>query len=313
MDHRELLASVAQDFYLSKLNLAEIAAKYRISRYLVNKYIDEATQEGIVTINIQTPAARNLQLEQQFHKLFGISNIYILKEDPDSPQNVKNVQKYAAKKIERYIKQSHVIGTTWGTTIFNVINQFQGSNLENTRFTQFIGENMKYNSAVGSRRMVERAALKFSSSYNILTGPLYIVNNQTRQGMLREIATQETLKLAQRMELIFTGIGTIDSVKSIPAWGKHLPLIFPQVNLMQIVGMTFGRPYDINGKFLNIADDKTFGTDLETILNTPLRVAVVTSKFKSKALLGALRGNFFTDIITNESVAWRVIYEVTKG
>ncbi|UQS83159.1 sugar-binding transcriptional regulator [Bombilactobacillus thymidiniphilus] len=308
----ELLANLAKDYYVNRLNLAELAEKYHISRYLVNQALDKARQQGIVTFSIQSPTARNWNLENDLQQLSAIPNIYVLKDSNDAALNMDILTRYAAQKIEEKLQHCHIVGTAWGSTVYNVITKFERRSLPDLQFVQFIGENMKYNSAVGSARMVEYAANQFSSNYSTLSGPLYILNDETRHGMLQEIATQETIKKAQRMEMIFTGIGTLHSVKSIPIWWRNRQQIFAQVDLNQVAGMAYGRPYDINGHFLNPETDKTFGLDLETILQTPTRFGIIDSKFKVEALLGALRGKLFTHIITNESVARRALYELTK-
>jgi DNA-binding transcriptional regulator LsrR (DeoR family) len=313
MVSQEILASLCQDFYQENLNLAQLSSKYHLSRYLVNKCLEQARNEGIITFIIQSPEARNQQLERQLGDFFGIKNLYILKNSSNPQHNLDNINRFAAHKIETYISTSHVVGTTWGSVIYNVINDMHSQVLENVTFTQFIGENMKYHSEAGSMRMVERVAERFSSEYMTLAGPLYIADDTTREGMLHEVATADTLKMAARMELIFTGLGTLDSVKSIPTWWKNIDRIFPQVNLEQIAGIAYGRPYDIYGNFLNQHHDTTFGLDLNTILQTPVRLALVKSRFKTRALLGALRGNLFTDIITNEMVAQRIVSELRKG
>ena len=40
----EELASIAHDFYLSKLNIAEISEKYDLSRYIITKALEDAEQ-----------------------------------------------------------------------------------------------------------------------------------------------------------------------------------------------------------------------------------------------------------------------------
>ena len=72
----EQLASIAHDFYLSKLNIAEISKKYNLSRYLITKALDDAEMRGIVKIKITQGIKRNQVLERKFQKLF------VLKEAP---------------------------------------------------------------------------------------------------------------------------------------------------------------------------------------------------------------------------------------
>ncbi|WP_233119757.1 hypothetical protein [Weissella viridescens] len=99
MDQHELLANLAQDYYLSQLSLAELAEKYHLSRYLVNKYLDDARREGIVTINIAAPDPRNLELEKVFQKTFDIPHIYILKDNISPTETTENILNYSAHQL----------------------------------------------------------------------------------------------------------------------------------------------------------------------------------------------------------------------
>ncbi|PZO96372.1 sugar-binding transcriptional regulator [Streptococcus halichoeri] len=303
----ELLTKIAQDYYISGLSIGQIVDKYHLSRYLVNKYLEEAKQEKIVTITIHTPLERQRDLEKKIHDLFDIDNIYIIKDSQDTCDQESHVITFAASEIFRHIQASRIVGTVWGETISEIIEQFPQVMLEDCTFTQFIGENKKYKSKAGTMRMVQKIADKFSANYLTLSGPLYIAEPNTRKGMLEEFSSQPTLAAAKQMDLIFCGLGTLASLKSIPIWRDHLKTLFPKINTGDIAGMAYGRPYDIHGNFLNQDSDCTFGIDLATIFKVPKRICVVRSKFKSQATIGALRGRLFTDLILTESVARRLL------
>lgn len=309
-DHNKFLAALAQDYYLLDMSIGDIANKYQISRYLVNKYLSDAKAEKIVTIKISQQLERQIDLENKFHELFDIENIYIIKDSDLVNRENETLLNFSANRVLQYIKNSHIVGTVWGGTIYDIIERLPKEKIENLLFTQFVGENRKYNSQAGSMRMVQKIADKFSATYTTLSGPLYILNNEVRLGMLSDIASLEAMSAASHMDFIFCGLGTIDSVKSIPIWNEYFRQIFPKINSGDIAGMAYGRPYDINGNFLNPSHDFTFGIDLQTILNVPHRLCVVKSKFKSHATLGALRGKFFTELIITESVARKVLSEI---
>ena len=62
--HQDLLLSIAQDFYLNKLSVSDLSAKYNVSRYYISKYLDEVVENNLVTIHINTPFARNAKMER---------------------------------------------------------------------------------------------------------------------------------------------------------------------------------------------------------------------------------------------------------
>ncbi len=311
IQYRKQIADVARDFYLSKLTIADISKKYNLSRYLITKYLDDAVSTGLVKITINAPIDRNLQLEAEFKKMFGIQNAYILMDGDAANDDDENIIEFSAQTIQDYIQSMRTIGVSWGGTVSNIINHFQTKVKEDLVFTQIMGDNLKYNSAVGSTPLVQKAAAKYEAHYLTVPAPLYIINNQIRTALEKEPAFIRAFTTMNKMDMIFAGIGTLASIDSIQVWRQHKDQIFPKVDLQKVVGMLYGRPFDINGNFLNPGDsDKLFGASIDTILAVPTRLAIVKSKFKSRALLGALRGNLITDVITNESVANRVLMEM---
>ena len=194
----------------------------------------------------------------------------------------------------------------------DVITEFKQSVQPDITFTQFTGENMKYRSQAGSMRMVQNAAAKYNAPYYIIPAPLYIVDQQVRQQLVNEPAMERVFNVANQMDLIVCGLGTLPSIDSIQPWRDHKEPIFPQIDLDQIAGMAYGRPFDINGNFLNLTNDTTFSIPLGTILQVPRRFGIIKRKSKYKAALGALRGGLFTDVVITESIALLICHELEK-
>lgn len=310
--NKEQLANLARDFYLSKMTIAEISKKYNLSRYLISKSLDEALETGLVKININAPIDRNLELEAFFKKNFNIQNAYIIKDADSSNEDSENIVEFAAQTIQEMITRNRIIGVSWGGTVLNTINHFQSEVRDDTVFTQFMGDNLKYNSVSGSTPLVQKAASKYSAKYVTVPGPLYILNDNVRQSLQEEPALVPAFSMMSKMDMLFTGIGTIASINSISTWRQHVPEILENVDLDKVSGMLYGRPYDINGNILTSGKDKFFGASMDTILSVPTRLGIIKSKFKGRALLGALRGELLTDFVTNDGVANRVLMEMNS-
>ncbi len=306
-EHTQLLADLAQDYYLSKMAISDISKKYHLSRYLIMKYLDEALASGVVSINIHTNYDRNAKLEQALKQQFKIKNLFVIK-DPSNPLDRDEIiATFAANQVQSLISNCQVVGLTWGETIYTMLDHFNKQTASKLTFTQFMGENMKYHSSAASMRMVQKAAARYDVPYRTIPGPLYVLNDQARQTLYHEPAFTAAFAAAKRMDLIVCGLGTLQSINSIPAWHDHIQEIFPGVDLRQIAGMAFGRPFDINGHFLVAPkNDKTLSIALPTIEQVPRRVAIVQRKSKFQAAMGALEGQLFTDMILTESVALRI-------
>lgn len=311
MQHSELLSNISEDYYLNKLSFGEISKKYKLSRYLINKYLNDAIKQGIVKIQIETIAKRNSQLELLLSEKFKKIHFYVISDGKNDITTSNELSKSAALIVEKMFKKNcKVVGTSWGEAIYSLVDNFQNFPLEDVKFTQFMGENMKYNSTAGSMRMVEKIATKFSSEFLTLPAPLYIIDNQVREGLYFEPSIKNTLNIAKEMDVLLTGIGTIRSLKSIPIWKENIHRIFPNISLDKIAGVMYGRAFDIDGNILNANNDKVMGITINQILKTPRRVCLVRSKSKTQSLIGALRGQLVTDIILSETIAYRILAEI---
>ncbi|MCP0886600.1 hypothetical protein LB941_04520 [Ligilactobacillus sp. WILCCON 0076] len=311
MQHSELLSNISEDYYLNKLSFGEISKKYKLSRYLINKYLNDAIKQGIVKIQIEAIAKRNSQLELLLSEKFKKIHFYVISDGKNDITTSNELSKSAALIVEKMFKKNcKVVGTSWGEAIYSLVDNFQNFPLEDVKFTQFMGENMKYNSTAGSMRMVEKIATKFSSEFLTLPAPLYIIDNQVREGLYFEPSIKNTLNIAKEMDVLLTGIGTIRSLKSIPIWKENIHRIFPNISLDKIAGVMYGRAFDIDGNILNADNDKVMGITINQILKTPRRVCLVRSKSKTQSLIGALRGQLVTDIILSETIAYRILAEI---
>lgn len=308
-NHNLLLGQLAQDYYLSKLSINDMTKKYQLSRYLILKYLDEALANQIVTININAGINRNSELERKLKEHFAINNLYVVKST-DTTQEEQLISSFAAHQIQAAIQADDTIGVAWGETVYSVIDEFKPTMQQRVRFTQFTGENMKYQSSSGSMRMVQKAAAKYNAPYYVMPGPIYIANDLIREQLPLEPAMQKVFAISSHMNMLISGVGTLASLNSIQPWRDAKDLLFPGVDLNQIAGMIYGRPYDINGQLLNQTNDKTFGIEVATLQAVPKRFGIVKRKSKAQATLGALRGNFFTDLIITEAVALLIMHEI---
>ena len=170
-DYESLLVKICEDYYLEDINISEISKKYGITRYKALKYIEDAREKQLVSISINSPYARNYELEEIFKNYFK-TNIYILKSSEDLSQHDLLFSKFAADYIQELIKKANVVALSWGDTVYKVIDQFKMGAREELIFTQFIGEIGKYNSLAGSTRLVQKAAERYESSYLTLSIPL---------------------------------------------------------------------------------------------------------------------------------------------
>jgi DNA-binding transcriptional regulator LsrR (DeoR family) len=303
--NNELLINLAKDYYLDNIPIVDLVKKYNLSRYLILKNLGEANKKGIVNITINFPFMRNTELEKFFKNSFK-TKVKVLKYTEALSKQEPQFYDFCAKIVQEEIDRSTIVALSWGDSVYRLIDHFKLTMRKNLTFTQFIGEIGKYQSLAGSMRLVQKAAGQYEASYLTLSIPLYILNQDIHQPLKEEPTFRSTLSTAKKADLLITGLATPDAINSVDVWNQNKELLFGPT-FKDAIGMVYGRCYDIDGNFLNQAHDKTFGLALDDILNIPQRIAICNKKFKAKACLGALMGNFFTELIIDEKTALTII------
>lgn len=115
-------------------------------------------------------------------------------------------------------------------------------------------------------------------------------------------------ELYDNMDLLVASLGTLQAFEEERfLHEKYESLLFKNIHQKSISGMIFGRPYDHEGHFFSSITDKIIGISDQQIVKTPVRFVVVNDRFKSEALLGALKSGIITHLVTSETIADRVL------
>lgn len=302
----EELASIAHDYYLGKLNIGDISQKYSLSRYLITKALDEAENRGIVKITIQQQTKRDEKLEREFKTRFGLKEAVILQNLNTTNEDNEKIVDYAAEQIQAYTKAAHYVGITWGTLLFDIIDRFEEEERSDLTFVQLVGDPI--HSDKRKNPLVQKAAERFGANNFTLPLPIYSLQPEFIKLAQEEPFYQTVQKYYQKLDLIYTGIGTYQSFAVNSYLNDYYgPKIFAHIPKDKIAGMIFGRPYNIEGEFYPNIEKYLCGISLEQIMRTPIRFVVVKNRFKTQALLGALRTSVITHLITNAGIAERIL------
>ena len=136
----------------------------------------------------------------------------------------------------------------------------------------------------------------------LLTGLAHI------ETLLKEPTIQEQFTRIRSCNKLLFGICTVKTNSLVFASG----LISVEESKYFIsngaVGVIAGRFYDAQGRWIRGSmDDRMIGITPEDVLKVPTRIAAAGGPDKTDAILGALRGNYVTALITDESTARAVL------
>ena len=105
--YNEFLANISNLYYNENKTQSEIAKEFGTTRFKIAKYLQEARDKNIVTIEINHPETRVTYLENKFKKHFNLKEAIILKVNNNDVISIsQTIGKTAADYIQSIINEN---------------------------------------------------------------------------------------------------------------------------------------------------------------------------------------------------------------
>jgi deoxyribonucleoside regulator len=137
----ELLAFVAEKYYLEDHRQSDIAGMIGLTRSAVSRMLTEARDKGIVEIIIHHPIQYDQVLEEKLKNRLGLKHVAVVVFNNQLSYNVvrKQLGAAGAKLLASLIKPGDKIGVAWGTTVQATIEAFEPDPVPDTKVVQLVG------------------------------------------------------------------------------------------------------------------------------------------------------------------------------
>lgn len=315
LEKNNFLSKICTLYYESNMTQSEIAKKFSTSRFKISKFLADALEKKIVEITIHHTYERDTNLEDMLKERFDLKKAIVF-ENATIPyeESIPCLGELAATYLDSIMENNFIVGVAWGKTLFNVIKNIRPENKYDITAVQLLGSAAKDNPLVDAPELVRELAICYGGKYKFLYAPMYIDDEYARKALIHQPVINDTLFLGGKSDLIITGIGTLDSIFSSSLWSNYLLKNEDKIAKdLEAVGCICGHVYDINGNELDLdLNKKLIGIDLNTLHHTKYTVAVAAGKYKSNAILGALRGKHINVLITDSSTAEKIIHSDKK-
>lgn len=303
------LALVAQMYYEEGKNQQEISEVTGINRSAISRLMAEARSKGIVDIKINYPW-RERELEKKFTAAFpGLKKVYIpVCTDTSYETMLKTLGFFAAKFFRDKVKTGMIIGLAWGKAIHEMIDNIPNKPLD-IKLVQITG-------ATGHEGLIKDGPLltrllseKLGCPCQYLHVPFIVENQMLSEAMKKEKVIHDTLQYAKKSDFTFTGLGsTRDGLYTLKETGYITDQEWVEIKKTGAVGDYLGVHYNIKGEILDISINKRLiGNSPDDLKDVANRIAIAGDKRKAEAILGALNGNFFNILITDNFTAERIL------
>lgn len=304
-EYLHTVVKVAHLYYTEEKTQEEISKQLGISRPTISRMLDYAKKSGIVSIRLNVPNEIFPELEDRLEKMFSLEEVIIVSFNENTTLLKQNLGRGGADLLKRKVKGIESLGISWGSTLYEVVNNFPSDlTFPEIKIVQLVGGMNPLNSSIYADELAKNLALKLNGNAYILRAPMVVDSPEIRNMLLKESHIKEVLSLAYRVNLAIVGIGAMDSNSILLTSGCVSKEELEEIREKGGVGDILGRFYDLNGKPISSSlDNRIVGIGIEELRKIPYVIGVAGGKNKIRAILGALRMKVLNSLVTDEQTA----------
>jgi DNA-binding transcriptional regulator LsrR (DeoR family) len=309
-DEARLISRVLNLYYLEELTQSQIAQELDLSTSKVNRLLQQARRAGMVEIRLRTPFQQLFDLESQLETVFGISEAVVIPGIPeDASSMVHTLGRAGAAFLLEQLRDGDVVAIGGGTGIYSLVEATETSRSFDVAVVPFLGGVQGHVHTDVNYLATELAARLGGRAYQ-LHAPAFVESAEQRDLLLSMGPIKEILDIAREANLVLMGVGTVE-----PRRSRFVQFTALSAHDMEYIAATCGGIGEIGG-FVYTRDgtpcalqyaDRVVGLTLAELERIPFRIAIAATVEKRLPIYGALRGDYFQTLITDETAARGVL------
>ena len=309
-----LVLKAAYQYYILDRSQNQIAKDLDVSVTTVSRLLKRARDEKIIEFVIRNPYVECL-------KEVIISPVIDMGEDEDDsamePEMVKKlVALEGARYLQRVIKENDVLGVTWGSTVYQMINYLNPAQKANTTFVTLHGSLSNCVTEWDVRTLVSRMAKAFSGRKYILLTDTLMNSAETVKMLKKEKSISQVMDMFDKVDIAINGIGAFyPKVTSILAKPYYLsPDEVAMLKEHHVIGDVALRFLDKEGNECDTElKERTISISLEQFRKIPIKVTLASGEEKAHAVLAALKGGLIDVLIVDYRLGGTVLKLYKEG
>lgn len=300
----ELMAEVAQRYYLDDETKVEIAAALGISRFQVARLLQTAKSNGVVRIAIEHPLVGDVALARRLRAVLGIDEVLLVKASTDIAVERQRLGERAAEFLTAHAREGQRVGFSWGRTLIPVVEGL--SKLPRMEFVQVSGMvgNDPLQSPIG---MLATLSSKSQLTTKALFAPLFSSTPQVAEAARREPAVAEVLSSYDSLDAAYLSVGSWDP--PINQLVQHMSASeIDELASLHPVAEVVGLFFNANGDYLHPSlNDRRISISVDQLRDTNEVVAVAGELGKARAIEAIARSGVITALVTTDEVAYEIL------
>jgi DNA-binding transcriptional regulator LsrR (DeoR family) len=295
-------------YYIAGNTQDEIARKLGVSRQTAQRLVSLSVSAKLIKVRLDYPISHCLELSERLKAAYAIEICEIVPSDPESTSTTVGVAEAAAAELERRLDSQHPVIVAMGTgrMMRAMAEQMTPMDCPQHKVVSLVG-NIAPDGSASLYDAVSRIADAVKAPHYPMPLPVIATTAHERALLLAQQSLRNVTELARQADITFVGVGGI---------GDDAPLLrdgFVKHDEMRAlvkagaVGEIIGWSFDAEGRLIDgLTNDRVLSVPLtQPAVKPVIGVAMAPSRLRS--IRGALRGKLINGLITNETMAERLL------
>lgn len=317
MDYEKtrLMSRILNMHFIEQKNQSDISKMLDMSSAKVNRIIRDARDRGYLEINIKTPFQNLFELERQLTVATGLPEAVVCPSYSDDENTaLRTVGQAAADYLVNQLRDGDVVTISGGKAVAEIVRALRPDReYEVTVVPATGGVQGKHYTDVN--HLATELAAKLGGSALQIHAPLFADSAAERDLLIRMRQTREVLDMARNANIALMGVGSI-----VPESSSYFDLKLMSAAERQKL-IAEGAAGDLLAHLFNMDghacghehNEKLVGLTIDELRRLPLTIGVAATRDKVNPIIGALRGQFFKTLITDEATTMQVMDLFRKG
>jgi DNA-binding transcriptional regulator LsrR (DeoR family) len=307
---QDLISRVLNLYYVDKLTQAEVGRRLGLSTAKVNRLLQQARQQGMVEITINTPLQHLFDVEYRLKAIFGIQEAMVIPRiAEDVSTYVHTLGRAGASYLLDHLRDGDIIAIGGGTGVHSVVQALESSRAYHVKVVPVLG-GVQGRVTTDVNYLVAQLAERLGGQAYRLHAPAFADTREHRDMLQSVRPIKEILDIARQANIALLGVGTVEPEKSrfVEFTALSAADMRQVAEIYGGVGEIGAYIYDIEGKpCAEEYAERVVGLSLQELKRIPFAIGVAATATKALPLYGALRGGYLHTLITDEAAAQGVL------
>jgi DNA-binding transcriptional regulator LsrR (DeoR family) len=310
-DHLRLMTVASRLYHERGIRQRDIATRLGISQPGVSRLLAQAQEQGIVRTVVVAPEGLYPELEEGLEDAYGLRECHVV----DVPGGDEAIPHELGGAVARYLEEGTLWGsvvgfTSWSATLREMTRALAPVRRPaTTHVVEMLGDLGSPLLQHEAGQATLRLARLLGAEPVLLRTPGVVATRELRDAALRDPHVSRALRLLDRVDVAFVGIGPADVHGALREGDNFFSAAqLADVRAAGAVGQLDQRFIDAHGLPVDTPlDDLVTGMTLPQLRSAGLRVVVAGGTSKWRALAGALSGGWVDVLVTDLASARHLI------